>query len=422
MREVNIAILGMGTVGSGTYRVIESEKKNIEHKEGLRLNVKRVLAKKCSIDIPEEKITTDIAEIVNDPEIEVVVELMGGQEPARTFILEALKAGKTVVSANKDMISRAWPELEAQAKETGAGLYFEASVGGGIPILRSVYDSLQANSIDSIMAIINGTTNYILTKMTDEGKDFDEVLKEAQALGYAEANPTSDIEGFDAMYKLSILSSMAFHARIPIEYIYREGITKITKDDIAFGKELGFVVKLLAIGKKRGTEIEVRVHPTMIPADHPLAGVKGSFNAVFLNGSAVGEVMFYGKGAGDLPTASAVVSDIIYSCKVSKHKYMTFENTFSVNPTLTFDNNWETEYFIRLVVDDESGVLASVASILGKFGVSIESVIQKGCCEDGVPLILVTHKAKEISVKHALDEIAGLNEVKRVASCIRVER
>ncbi len=423
MRKVNIAILGLGTVGSGVYKVIEAEHEAIMHKEGLDLAVKKVLALQYSIPIPEELKASDIEEVVSDPEIDVVVEVMGGIEPAKTFITKALSHSKTVVTANKELLARHWPDLEKVAKENGAGLYFEASVGGGIPILRTVWDSLQANTIKSIFGIINGTTNYILTKMTDEGRDFDEVLKQAQELGYAEANPTNDIEAYDTMYKLSILASMAFHARIPVDYIYREGITKISKLDIQYGKALGYEVKLLAIGKKEGETVQVRVHPTMIPKTHPLANVKDSFNAIFLDGSQVGEVMFYGKGAGDLPTASAIVSDIIYSCQVAKHKYATFSNTTEISPTLIFENNWETEFFIRLNVKDEPGVMAKIATVFGKYGVSIKSILQPGEEEqDGVPLMIVTHKAREISVKKAIDEIKYIKEIIDVANMIRVER
>ena len=304
MKDIKVAILGMGTVGGGIYQLIEKEQKNIEHKENIHLEVKKTLALNYAVDVPDSKKAKDIDEIINDPEITIVAEVMGGLKPSKEFIIKALEAGKTVVSANKDMISQNWPDLEAAAKRGNAGFYFEAAVGGGIPILRALNDSMQANSIDRIYGIVNGTTNYILTKMDDEGRDFDDVLKEAQELGYAEANPTSDVEGYDARYKLSILASMAFHARVPVDKIYCEGITKITKLDIEIGRELGYVVKLLAIGKKdENGEIEVRVHPTMIPKDHALASIKGSFNAIFINGSAVGEMMWYGKGAGDFPTA-----------------------------------------------------------------------------------------------------------------------
>jgi homoserine dehydrogenase len=421
MRNVKIAILGMGTVGSGIYRLIQNEKERIEHKEGIELDVKKVLAKAYSIEIPESLKASDIDEIINDKEIQIVAEVMGGIHPAKEFIVRALQAGKTVVSANKELIARHWPELEKAARDAGTGFYYEASVGGGIPIIRALWDSLQANSIQSVYGIINGTTNYILTKMADEGREFDDVLKEAQGLGYAEANPSSDVDGFDSMYKLSILASLAFHARVPIEYIYREGITKITREDIEVGRELGYEVKLLAIGKRQGNAIQMRVHPTMIPKDHPLASIKGSFNSVFINGSAVGEMMFYGRGAGDLPTASALVSDMIYSLNASQHKYSTFYNEEKLSSEIIIENNWETKAFIRINVQDRPGVLASIASVLGRHNVSLESVLQKGKGKNCVPLIMVTHKAHEAAIRQAISEIEQLPDVVNVASCIRVE-
>lgn len=423
MREVKIAILGMGTVGGGIYRLIEKEREHIMHKEGICLTVKKTLALNYAVDVPEQLKAKDIDEIVNDPEIEIVAEVMGGIHPAKEFELKALLAGKTVVSANKDMISQNWPELEAAAKKGQAGYYFEAAVGGGIPILRALSDSMQANSIDEIYGIVNGTTNYILTMMDDNGLDFADVLKEAQELGYAEANPTSDVEGYDARYKLSILASMAFHGRIPVEKIYCEGITGVTKLDIEIGRELGYVVKLLAIGKKAadGT-VEVRVHPTMIPKGHALANIKGSFNAIFIDGSAVGEMMWYGKGAGDFPTASALVSDMIYAVNTPKHRYATFENDYQADQ-VKFNDNWVTEYYVRANVADKPGVLAKIAGIFGKHNVSLESVLQKvEDAEETAPLILVTHKAHEKDLRTAVDEIAQLPEVISQPSCIRVEK
>jgi homoserine dehydrogenase len=423
MKNVKIAILGMGTIGGGIYRLIDQEQKNIEHKEEIHLEVKKTLSLTYSVDVPGEKKAADIDEIISDPEITIVAEVMGGQHPAKEFIIKALEAGKTVVSANKDMISQNWPDLEDAAKRGNAAFYFEAAVGGAIPILRALNDSMQANSIDRVYGIVNGTTNYILTKMDDEGREFEDVLKEAQDLGYAEANPESDVEGYDARYKLSILASMAFHARVPVEKIYCEGITKITKSDIEIGRELGYVVKLLAIGKKgEDGSIEVRVHPTMIPKNHALASIKGSFNAIFINGSAVGEMMWYGKGAGDLPTASALVSDMIYSIHEEKPRYATFDNRYDANQT-KFNDNWVTEYFVRTMVQDKPGVLAKIAGIFGSHGVSIESVIQKGTKEgaDCAPLILVTHKAHEKDLRKAIDEIKQLDAVVCVPSCIRVE-
>ena len=422
MKEIGIALLGLGTVGSGVYKAISMQKQRIEHKEGMSLNLKKVLALQYSIDIPEEKKAKDFyRDIVDDKSIDIVVELMGGVSPAKEFILAALCAGKTVVTANKELLAQHWPELNAAAAKNGAGLYFEASVGGGIPILRTIWDSLQANELTSVMGIINGTTNYILTRMEEEGLSFDAVLKDAQQQGLAETNPKNDVEGFDAMYKLSILSSMAFHARVPVEYIYREGITNITPEDIALGSELGYRVKLLAIGKKRGTNIEVRVHPTMIPKTHPLAAVRGSFNAIFLNGNIVDDLMLYGKGAGDMPTASAVVSDIVYAAGQTRHHYTTFYNEAKVSTELTFENNWECAFFLRIVALDQPGVLAKIAGIFGNYGVSLASVMQRGKSEESVPLIFITHKAKELSMKRAIDDIRYLPEVVSVENIIRVE-
>jgi len=423
MKDLKIAILGMGTIGGGIYRLIEQEGENIQHRKGIRLEVKKTLSLNYSVDVPEEKRAKDIDEIVSDPEIDIVAEVMGGQQPAKDFILKALAAGKTVVSANKDMISQNWPDLEAAAKKANAGFYFEASVGGGIPILRALHDSMQANTIEEIYGIVNGTTNYILTKMDDDGKEFEDVLKEAQDLGYAEANPTSDIEGYDARYKLSILASLAFHARVPVDKIYCEGITKVTKTDIQIGRELGYVVKLLAIGKKdKDGKIEARVHPTMLPENHVLSTIKGSFNAIFINGSAVGDMMWYGKGAGDLPTASALVSDMIYASERCEHEYTTFDNTYDAD-SVPINDNWLTGYFLRMEVADNPGVLAKIAGILGKNDVSIESVVQRGAVEkDTAPIILVTYKAHEQDLRRAIDEVKQLDDVIDVPCCIRVEK
>ncbi|NLT96767.1 MAG: homoserine dehydrogenase [Christensenellaceae bacterium] len=422
MKNVNIALIGLGTVGSGVYKTIAMQKANIEHKEGISLNIKKVLALHYAIEIPEElKVQDFYRDIAADPDIDIVIELIGGVSPAKDFVLAALSAGKTVVTANKELLARFWPELNAAAKASGAGLYFEASVGGGIPILRTIWDSLQANEITSVMGIINGTTNYILSKMEQDRASYETVLKEAQQLGFAEANPKNDVEGYDAMYKLSILSSMAFHARVPVEYIYREGITGITQEDIAYADELGYSVKLLAIGKKRGKTVEARVHPTMIPKTHPLASVRGSFNAIYLHGNIVDDIMLYGRGAGDMPTASAVVSDVVYAAGRDKHRYTTFYNEDRVSDELSFENNWESEFFLRFIVKDEPGVLAKIASVLGQHNVSVATVMQKGRSGEHVPLIFVTHKAKEISVKRAVDDISYIPEVISVASMIRVE-
>lgn len=424
MKTINIAILGMGTVGSGVYRVLETEGEYIAHKTGLHINVKKVLALDYAIEIPESLKAASMDEIANDAEIDVVVELMGGIEPAKTFILQAFAGGKSVVSANKQMISLHWPELESAANANNAKFYFEASVGGGIPLLRTVKESLQANTFSSIFAIINGTTNYILTRMTEEGEDYGEVLKDAQDLGYAEADPTADVDGFDSMYKLSILSSLVFHSRLPVENIYREGIRNITKDDIQYAREFGYVIKLLAIGKRTGNDVELRVHPTLVPKNHPLASVRDSFNAVLLNGSAVGEVMLYGRGAGDLPTASAVVSDIIHAGLKAEDTYVMFENIEDkVSPILHFEKDWVSSYYIRLHLLDVPGTLAKVAKAMGDNGISISSVIQKEPQRQGeyAAVIFLTHEARENDVQKALDQISQLHEVGEIGNLIRVE-
>ncbi len=400
----------------------------ITHREGIELKIKKILVRdfehEPNLDLaPRETFTTSFDDIVSDPEIDVVIECMGGIEPARTFILNSLSAGKTVVTSNKEVMSKHWPAFENAAKATGAGLYLEATVGGGIPILRTILDSMQANNITRVMGIINGTTNYILTQMTEAGQSFEDALKDAQRLGYAEANPTADVEGFDAMYKLSILSSMAFHAHMPVEVIYREGITKLTKADFETAQLLGYKIKLLAIGKKDGNRIEVRVHPTMIPDTHPLASVRGVFNAIFLTGHAVDDVMLYGRGAGCMPTASAVVSDVVYACHAGgRHQYMTFRNSESMSSEIELVRDFSCIYCMRLHVVDRPGTMAAIAGLFAKHGVSLKSVIQLRETEGkSAQSPFLTHRAKEFSVREALDAIRALECVNEVESLIRVE-
>ncbi len=432
MRKVNIGILGFGTVGAGVYRVLTENHEDILHREDIDFQVKRILVRSLSPEVernihmaPTEVYVTSIDELVNDPDVSIVVECMGGVEPARSFILAALNAGKSVCTSNKEVISKHWAEFEAAAKKTGAGLYIEATVGGGIPILRTVTDSLQANNITHIMGIINGTTNFILTNMSDKGLDFQDVLKEAQDLGYAEANPEADVEGFDATYKLSILSSMCFHAHIPIDCIHREGITKLCAADFDTANRLGYAIKLLAIGKKSDKGIEVRVHPTMIPKDHPLASVRGSFNAIFLKGNAVDDVMLYGRGAGQMPTASAVVADVIYAAHhEGRQRYMTFENIEGLRPDVALVKDWESIYCIRMLVTDKPGVLCAISGVFAKHNVSLKTVLQfeaTNGAEKRASITFVTHKANEIALQEALAEMEQLDVVAGVKSVIRVE-
>lgn len=426
MRSYQVAILGFGVVGSGVYQILNKNHDDLKHREGLELHTKRVLVRSLKPQYfelaPEELFTTNYYNILNDEEISIVIECMGGIEPARTFILKALTAGKTVVTSNKEVISKHWFEFEKTAKKSGAGLYYEATVGGGIPILRTVTDSMQANNISRVMGIINGTTNYILTRMSLDCKAYSDTLKEAQELGYAEADPTADVEGFDATYKLSILASMAFHAHLPVPVIYREGITNLSAEDFDMAKQLGYTIKLLAIGKKNGTSIEVRVHPTMIPITHPLSGVRGVFNAVFLTGSAVDDVMLYGRGAGAMPTASAVVSDVIYAChREGRHRYMTFVNREELSDVIELVDNFESGYCTRIRVTDCAGVLSEVAAVYAEHGVSISTVLQTQAENGEASLTLVTHKARERDMNEALEQLMGLDCVKAIQSTIRVE-
>ncbi len=427
VKKVGVAILGLGVVGGGTYQTlvehhdfyVKTQQVDISVEMVLDLNLERLKA----LGVPQECIAKNIEEVLANPNVDIVVETIGGIGVAKTFVTAALRAAKTVVTSNKELICKYSHELEKIAKHNHCGLYYEASCVGGVPIIRTLLDGVQANHITSMMGIVNGTTNYILTKMTYEGADYAEVLKEAQKLGYAEANPTADVDGYDSMYKLSILSSMAFHTKIPYAKIFREGISTVSVKDIAYGREFGYTLKLLAIGKNGDKGIEVRVHPTFIPSNHPLASVNDSFNAVYMTGDAVDDVMLYGRGAGALPTASAVVSDVIYAATHSDIKYSTFKNNATAEPNVKFVSDFESAYYIRLSVDDKAGVLAKITGIFGKCGISIVQITQKGASSvegERVPLVVITHKTKENAAKNAVSKIndSGIGSVEAV---IRVE-
>lgn len=427
MKRVGVAILGLGVVGGGTYKTIVEHREFYQKTQNVDIVVESVLgrdkAKLRAFGVPEECIANSIAEIVTNPAIDIVIETIGGVDAAREYVMAALKEGKSVVTANKEMISKYSHELERIAKRNNCGLYYEASCVGGVPILRTLLDGVQANRITEMMGIVNGTTNYILTKMAQDGKDYAEALKEAQALGYAEVDPTNDVEGFDAMYKLSILSSMAFHTKVPYTKVQREGIANVSEQDIAIGKEFGYTLKLLAIGKNSGNGVEVRVHPTFIPSEHPLASVGGAYNAIYLRGDALDDIMLYGKGAGALPTASAVVSDVIYAATHSEIKYSTYKNTAGADSEVKFISDFSSAYYLRLWVDDVTGVLAKICNIFGKNGISIKQISQKDRTsnENGrLPLVVITHQAKENSVKNAVAKINASN-LGTVEAVIRVE-
>ena len=425
MKKVGVAILGLGVVGGGTYKILTEHSQFYKKNHGLEIVVESVLERNkeraLSLGIEESKIAGSIAEICSNPEVDVIVEVMGGVEPAKSFVLAALNAGKSVVTSNKELYCKYSHELEKAAKKNHCGLFYEASCVGGVPVIRALTDNLQGNVIKSMLGIINGTTNYILTKMANAGASYGEVLEEAKKLGYAEANPSADVDGYDTVYKLSILSSLAFHTKVPYTEIYREGISEISSVDIAYGKQLGYVIKLLAIGKNTEKGIEVRVHPAFIKAEHPLASVNDSFNAVYLTGDSVEDVMLYGRGAGAKPTGSAIVGDIIYCATHPNFVYSPFENTEKADPATKFIKNFESAYYLRIVAADKAGVLSKVTSILGKYGISMAQVIQaKEGAEGAVPLVIITHETHENSINKAVADINSATEIAKVAAVIRV--
>ena len=423
MKKVGVAILGMGVVGGGTYRILTENKEFFARTQDVEITVVSVLETNAerakAAGVPEEAIASNIAEIVGNPDVNIVVECIGGTGAAKDFVLVSLQAGKHVVTSNKELYSKYSYELERAAKRQHVGLYFEASCVGGVPVIRTLLDGLQANRISSLMGIINGTTNYILTKMTEEGASYEEALKDAKRLGYAEADPSADVEGFDAAYKLSILSSLAFHTKVPFSKVVREGITNVSVEDVSDGKALGYVLKLLAIGKQSDEGIEVRVHPAFVRKGHPLASVSDGFNAVFVTGDAVGDVMLYGRGAGALPTCSAIVSDVIYAATHVDHKYSTFKNTENADKNVAFIEDYKSAYYLRISVDDESGTLAKITSVLGKNHVSIVEMIQRAKGEGKAEIVLITHETHEFAVRNAVAKINALG-VAEIKSVLRV--
>ena len=426
MEKIKIGLLGIGTVGGGVWEILQTNKEEIIKNCGYEIEVEKILVrdanKKRDTSIPQGKFTSDFDEILQNKEIQILVEVMGGIEPAREYILKAIKAGKHIVTANKALLAQHGVEISQAALDRGVKLYYEASVAGGIPIIHPLKESLGGNKIQKIMGILNGTTNYILTKMTNEKVDFATVLKEAQDKGYAEADPTADIEGFDAAHKLTILSTLAFGTPVKFEDVYREGITKITPMDIEYARELGYAIKLLAIGKEEEDGLELRVHPTFIAKDHPLASVNDSFNAVFVKGNAVGDLMFYGRGAGDLPTGSAVVGDIMSIVKAMGNKEILKDGfTQDLSKKVKSVSDIEGEYYLRLVVEDNPGVLGKIANLFGVNNVSLSSVIQKGESVSPVSLVFITHVAKEGDIQATLQEIKSMKEVVEISNLIRVE-
>jgi len=431
MDEIKIALLGLGTVGSGVVKVLESHGAEMQERAGCRLVLRRVADADLTrpregLDLGRLPLVGDANRVLDDPEVQIVIELVGGLEPARTFILKALASGKHVVTANKALLAHHGAEIFAEARRNRVMLGFEAAVAGGIPLIRAVKEGLPANRILSAFGIVNGTCNYILSKMTDEGRDFTEVLKEAQAKGYAEADPTLDIEGLDSAHKLQILASLAFRTTVDLKDIYTEGITGVAGEDVVNARELGYRIKLLAIAKASDGSLEARVHPTMIPADSPMAAVSGVFNAVFVTGDNVGNLMFYGRGAGQLPTASAIWSDTLDIARRVAHGIPALDvdlPSVSERPLpLRPMDEIRSAYYLRVMAMDRPGVLAQVAGILGRHDISLVSVLQKGRAHgEAVPVVMMTHDARERDMRTALAGIDKLPVVASRTTMIRVE-
>ena len=415
--------MGFGTVGGGTYDILTQNRDHIRSTQGVDIEVKYVLDRSAEClekrGADKSLFCSDVDALAADKEVELVVETMGGVEPAKTFITKMLRAGKSVVTANKELLAKSWSELEPIAKENGCGLFFEASCVGGVPIVRALGESFQGDKVQSIYGIINGTTNYILSKMSAEGVSYSQALAQAQALGFAEANPTSDVEGYDAAYKLSILGSLAFHTSLPYQSIYREGITRVTAADIINAKRLGYEIKLLAIGKRCGNDIEARVHPVFVEKNHPLASVSGAFNAVYLHGDFVGDLMFYGAGAGAHQTGSAIVSDIVKAL-CGKPTYCDFDNNGKLDKSVNLVGDFLSGYYICVTVDDKAGVLSRISTILSDNGVSIKAATQVPSDGNAATVVFLTHPSREHSVMRSLESIGKLASVRNIDSMIRV--
>lgn len=424
-KVIKAGMLGLGTVGTGVYKVLKSQEPEMEAKLGAKVELKKILVRNLEkaagkVDDPSV-LTNDPKEILEDPEIEIVIEVMGGMQPAFSYMLAALNAGKSVVTANKDVVASEGKKLLEAARASGRDFLYEASVAGGIPILRPLKQCLAGNHISEVIGIFNGTTNFILTKMTKEGMEFDEALQLAQDLGYAEADPTADIEGLDAGRKVAILASAAFNSRVVFENVYTEGIARITAKDIQYAREMGCEIKLLGVARLTEEGIEARVHPMLIDSDHPLASVQDSYNAVFVRGDAVQDAMFYGRGAGELPTASAVVGDV-FDCvrNILAGCCGRIGCTCYKDLPVRKISDIRSKYFVRMEVEDRSGVLASVAAVFGNNDVSISQVVQKRKKSELAEIVVITEKVQERHFMDAIRILEGMSLIRNISSLIRV--
>ncbi|GFR38347.1 homoserine dehydrogenase [Insulibacter thermoxylanivorax] len=429
MKKIRIGMLGLGTVGSGVVRIVEGHQEDLQRQTGAELVLSKIavrdINKSRKVTVDPALLTEDPWEVINDPEIDVIVEVMGGVEQTKEYILAALDKGKQVITANKDLIALHGPEILAKAAEKRCDIMYEASVAGGIPILRTLVEGFSSDRITKIVGIVNGTTNYILTKMTQEGASYEDVLVEAQRLGYAEQDPTSDVEGFDAAYKMIILGSLGFHVHLSLNDLDIRGISKVTSDDIASAKRLGYTIKLLGIAERQDDLISISVQPTMVKDSHPLASVNGVFNAIYVYGQAVGETMFYGPGAGDMPTATSVVADLVAVTRNLLTGINGSRSSMIMNEKkLKSDEQIVSKYFMRLHVADKAGVLAKITQIFADYDISLESVLQlpnNGTDEQETEIIIITHDASKAGLNKALAKFEEIEVVKAVRSVYRVE-
>ncbi|RTE08247.1 homoserine dehydrogenase [Paenibacillus whitsoniae] len=427
MKPIKVGLLGLGTVGTGVVRIVEGHQEDLQRQTGSAIEIAKIVVqdknKSRNISVDPEKLTENVWDVIGDKEIDVVVEVMGGVDATKGHILTALENGKHVVTANKDLMAMHGAEILAKAAENNCDVFYEASVAGGIPIIRTLVEGFSSDRITKIMGIVNGTTNYILTKMSQEGAAYADVLKEAQALGYAEADPTSDVEGLDAARKMTILSTLGFHANVALSDVEVKGISKVSKEDIQYGKKLGYEVKLLGIAENHDGHISVSVQPTMVKNSHPLASVNGVFNAVYVTGEAVGETMFYGAGAGELPTATSVVADLVAVVRNSKLGVngRTVQAPYK-EKKLKSDEQIASKNFILLHVEDKAGVLAQITQIFAEHEVSLESVFQHPNAHNPkAEIIIITHDANQASMKKVLKQFESMDVIHAIKSVYRVE-
>jgi homoserine dehydrogenase len=427
MDKVKVGLMGLGTVGTGVFRILEKHQHDLTRRTGTAIEITKILVqdpmKERCLTIDPERITSQPLDLLNDGEISVIVEAIGGIEPARSYILEALENGKHVVTANKDLMALHGAEILSKAAEKGCDVFYEASVAGGIPILRALVEGFSSDRIHKMMGIVNGTTNYILTKMTNEGASYEDVLKEAQELGYAESDPTSDVEGYDAARKMAILSTLGFHTDVALHDVSVKGMSKVSQEDIHYGRKLGYVIKLLGIAQRNDGMIEISVEPTMVAQSHPLASVNGVFNAVYVYGEAVGETMFYGPGAGEMPTATAVTSDLV---TVVKNMKLGVNGRGMIQPyhekKLKTDDQKESKYFLRMYVADKTGVLSQITQAFAEHEVSLEKVLQQPHPkQQQAEIILITHHARKSHMDQLIRQFQGLDVVHNIKSWYRVE-